>query len=344
MTLVFNPHHIQAEPSLRIGIPCNLLFTAPLGDVHTSRQAPSAEAVWIFRVESCDTSAVLHPPRSSANITINVLKPMGRCPLANGTYSDQEIQQWLFGTPRNLHHPTITPEDSWQSCNSIEIYLSLHQLTLRVQLVRHLLPNSSTNAGCRGPDEIVVSGFKEEDDVSRPRRSNIWSSKVKWLKWHISLIQATPNAGPPPRQTSSTPKTHASWARRRSNHPRPSWCKSCQQTTMDHSAPSLCVGVPQWKRKAFFVWSASESSVFDRQLSSWSNWLQLLAWFSVRSGNRSHKMDTSLSPVSWSGLDLRAKCETHRLSCTLHDAWSTMKLAFWGPRYQIQAIVPSLST
>ena len=89
-TLVFNPYPIQAEPSLRIGIPCSLLFTAPLGDVHTSRQAPSAEAVWIFRAETYDTSAVSHPSRSSAKITINVLKPIGRCSLANGTYSGQE--------------------------------------------------------------------------------------------------------------------------------------------------------------------------------------------------------------------------------------------------------------
>lgn len=92
-TLGFDSRPIQAEPSLRIGIPCNLLFTAPLGDVHTSKSAPSAETVWIFELRLYNKSAAPHPLRSSAKITIDDLRPMGRYSLANGIFSGQEIQQ-----------------------------------------------------------------------------------------------------------------------------------------------------------------------------------------------------------------------------------------------------------
>ena len=81
-----------------------------------------------------------------------------------------------------MYYLITTPKDSCKSCNLIEICLSLHQLILRVQFIRYLLPKSSTNnPGCRGPGEIPSLGV--EDGVSRPRRSNSWSFRWIQLGW-----------------------------------------------------------------------------------------------------------------------------------------------------------------
>lgn len=74
----------------------------------------------------------------------------------------------------------------------------MHKLTLHAQLVRHLLPNSFTDARPEMTDDITFPTWKK-DGVNRPRHSDVSSSTrfdlVRARRFEYTFpIQATPGA------------------------------------------------------------------------------------------------------------------------------------------------------